>query len=399
MGSEATWKLGVLTSHPIQYQAPLFRALSERVDLHVHFAHRASGDNQAEAGFGVGFDWDVDLTSGYANSFLRNIAKRPSISRFDGCDTPEVVRCIAAGGYDAFLVFGWHLKAYLQAARACRRLGVPVLARTDSHLEAPRSLAKRAIKALLYPFFLRRFDAFLPTGSRAGDYLLRYGISADRIFVVPYCVDVERFRRQAAVARHHKRQAVRAGWGVNPGERVLLFVGKLIECKRPADLLSAVRRLAQLGVSARAVFVGAGRLEADLKRQAEGQGVPAHFAGFKNQTEMPAIYAAADVMVLPSESETWGLSVNEAFACGLPAVVSDAVGCTPDMIDEGLTGSVFRVGDVAGLATAVLGLASDGREAARSAALAEKSAQYSPARSADAVVEAMRGLLACKGTR
>ena len=77
-------RLAVLTSHPIQYYAPLFRALAQVVDLHVLFAHRATPAEQARAGFGTPFEWDVDLTSGYAHSFLKNVARQPGTDRFPG---------------------------------------------------------------------------------------------------------------------------------------------------------------------------------------------------------------------------------------------------------------------------------------------------------------------------
>ena len=239
-------RLGIITSHPIQYHAPLFRALAEQVDLHVYFAHRATGENQAEAGFGVGFEWDTDLTGGYHHSFLRNVSQRPGIIRFDGCDTPDVSRALAADQPDVVVVFGWHFKSFLQAASAARALGIPVMVRTDSHLDAPRPLAKRVMKSIAYPLFLRRFDVFLPTGTRAAAYLRHYRVSESRIRIVPCCIDVDAFKSGARKARDN-REHIRAGWGVVRNELVLLFVGKLIDLKRAGDLLDAAGALVRAG--------------------------------------------------------------------------------------------------------------------------------------------------------
>lgn len=388
-------RLGVLTSHPIQYQAPLFRALAERCDLQVYFAHRATPDNQAEAGFGVGFDWDLDLTAGYPHHYLTNVARSPSLVRFTGCDTPEIADHIARGRYEAFLVFGWHLKSYWQAALACRRLGVPVMARTDSHLEAPRAWLKRRVKEWVYPRLLRRFDLYLPTGTRAAAYLHHYRVPEARIRIVPYCIDVPGFQEGVGQARP-ARERRRAEWGLAPGELALLFAGKLIPCKRPGDLVAVVQRLRAEGVPAHTVFVGAGPLEGQLRDQAQATGTPAYFAGFKNQSEMPACYAAADLLVLPSDSETWGLTVNEAFACGLPAVVSSAVGCAPDLIEEGLTGAVYAPGDLAGLHRAIRRMAGSKDHPDTQNALVNKTRAYTPGTSATALVEAIRELLSMR---
>ena len=231
-------RLGVVTSHPIQYQAPLFRELAERVDLHVYFAHRATADDQSEAEFGVPFQWDVDLTSGFNNEFLVNVSNKPGITRYDGCDTPGVDEHIASRRFDAIIVHGWHLKTYIQTAQSCKRLGIPVIVRTDSYLHTLRPLPLRIVKAVYYPLFLRQFDYFAPTGRHAVDYLKHYHVSPLKMKVVPYCVDVKWFSKSACAARK-ERARVRAGWGITNGDTALLFSGKLVPRKRPTDLLEA----------------------------------------------------------------------------------------------------------------------------------------------------------------
>src|SRR5207237_714676 len=100
---------GRMFSHPIQYYTPIFRELAKRCDLTVYFAHRQSAEQQASAGFGVSFDWDIDLLSGYRSHFLTNVSRRPSTGHFWGCNTPDIFREVANGGFDAFVVPGWFL--------------------------------------------------------------------------------------------------------------------------------------------------------------------------------------------------------------------------------------------------------------------------------------------------
>jgi glycosyltransferase involved in cell wall biosynthesis len=388
-------RLGIVTSHPIQYQAPLFRALAERVDLHVYFAHRATGKDQAEAGFDVSFDWDTDLTSGFQHSFLKNVSRQPGITRFAGCDTPSIKKVLAANKVDVLAVHGWHLKSYLQAAKAGRFLGMPVMARTDSHLDTPRSRMKRAIKAIVHPLFLRKFDMFLPTGIRSAQYLRHYWVPESRIHVVPHCIDVETFA-SAAVRARANRERLRAEFGASGGEQIVLFVGKLIGVKGLPILIEALASLAASGRAIRLVVVGSGPLAERLAAMANARSLPASFIGFVNQTRMPEIYAAADVLVLPSYSETWGLVVNEAFACGLPAIVSDRVGCAPDMIMDGLTGTIIPVGNVERLADAVDYWTGAHDIAASRRALERTTALYSPASSADALIAAAQSAVSAQ---
>lgn len=342
-------RLAILTSHPIQYYSPWYRELARLCDLTVFFAHRPTPSEQGE-GFGTAFSWDVDLLSGYEHEFLPNRATAPGSSHYRGCDTPSIGERLAAGGFEALIVTGWHLRSYWQGVRAAKRLGIPVFVRGDSQLGTPRPLWKRFGKELAYRLLLRRFDGFLCTGQRNRAYLRHYGVPESKLHDAPHFVDNEAFREKAAAA---DRAAVRRKWGVPEDATVALFVGKFIPKKRPADLLEA---LARMPVARRpvAVLVGSGELEEKLRTRARELGVPAVFAGFHNQNELPAAYAAADVLVLPSDGgETWGLVVNEAMACGIPTIVSEACGCAPDLIEEGITGFRFPCGDLEGLARAL----------------------------------------------
>ena len=187
-------RIGYLLSHPIQYLAPILRELAKQSDLTVFYAHRQTAEQQARAGFGVAFEWDVDLLSGYHSRFLTNVARNPSTDRFFGCDTPGIAAEIAAGGFDGFVVPGWALRTYWQAVRACRRAGVPVFARGDSQLVGPRSGMVRLARALAFRGVLRQFDGFLYVGQRNRAYLRHYGVPEDRLFFSPHCIDNDAFR-------------------------------------------------------------------------------------------------------------------------------------------------------------------------------------------------------------
>jgi glycosyltransferase involved in cell wall biosynthesis len=344
-------RLGVLATHPIQYHAPLYRALAERLDLEVYFAHKQTAQGQAKAGFGVAFEWDVPLLEGYSSQFLENRAKVPDVSTFWGCSTPEIAGIIARERFDAFLVNGWYNRSLWQAMRACWRTGTPLLVRGDSQLRTPRSLPFRIAKEAFYRAFIPRFDGYLVVGERAREYYKYYGAREEHMYFVPHFIDNAWFRERAADV---DPQALRTELDVGPDTALLLFVGKFIQKKRPADILRAGRQLLDRGQAVQVVLVGSGELEADLRDTARELAVPANFAGFKNQSELPYYYAGADLLVLPSDGgETWGLVVNEAMACGLPAVVSDAVGCAPDLIDPGETGEMYPMGDVKALALAL----------------------------------------------
>ena len=392
-------RLGILVSHPIQYYVPWFRHLAERFDIEVFYGHRLDAQGQADAGFGVEFDWDIPLLEGYPYRWLKNVARRPSVSSFGGCDTPEVYDLVQRGRFDAFLIFGWNTKSAIQTIRASWRNNVPILMRGDSQLATRRSWVKSLVKYLPYRWFLPRLNAHLYVGRNNKAYLRYYGVPESRLFFAPHFVDNAYFARSAEEAEKvGKPRQIRTELGLPPDAFVFLFVGKMISKKRPTDFIQACLRLfsSPEGSNIHALLVGDGPLRASLELLAKPSAGRIHFAGFRNQTELPAFYRASDALVLPSDgAETWGLVVNEAMACGTPAVVSDAVGCAPDLIQESKTGYTYPFGDVNGLAHRMLALKQicDTSHVAIRQALAEKMSYYSIEQASEGLEAAMEAVV------
>jgi glycosyltransferase involved in cell wall biosynthesis len=348
--TDARLRVGLLATHPIQYYAPWYRALARSVDLEVFFSHRQTPEGQAAAGFGVAFDWDVPLLEGYRHTFLHNISRHPDVNRFRGCDTPELAAVIEARAFDAFIVHGWSTKSYWQAMTACWRTHTPVLVRGDSNLRTPRAWWWRIAKYPVFRAFIPRFDGYLVVGARTREYLLSYGADPAKCFDTPHAVDNEFFETRAAAARSG-RSAIRRGLGVRDDALVFLFAGRFIDRKRPDLFVSAMAGLASQELNVAGVMVGDGPLKSSMEAAVRSSKAPVRFAGFLNQTEMARIYAASDVLVVPSTWETWGLVVNEAMACGLPAIVSSGVACAGDLVRPGETGDVFEDGNETELLT------------------------------------------------
>ena len=118
----------------------------------------------------------MPLTDGYRHEWLTNVAPRPAVDRFSGCDTPDVADRIAERAFDACIVQGWYLKSYAQAILACRRHGVPVLLRGDSQLATTRSPVKRAIKYWPYRVLLNAVAGHLVVGAANREYLAHFAV-------------------------------------------------------------------------------------------------------------------------------------------------------------------------------------------------------------------------------
>ena len=386
-------RLAVVASHPVQYQAPWYRALARVVDLHVFFAHRIQPGDHARSGFGVAFEWDTPVLEGYSHSWLKNVSRRPGVEHFRGCDTPDVGTQLALGKFDAVAVNGWQLLAYWQAIRAAGRANVATMVRGDSQLTAPIGAMRRSAKRVVYPHLLKAFDAYLAVGDRNEAYYRHYGVPAAKIFRSPHCVDNE-FFAQAADSARRATGGARAALGLAPGAVVFAFAGKLIEKKRPLDFLAALDAVRQSIPDAAGLVVGDGPLRDAMESHCRAHRTPCTMVGFMNQQRIATAYAASDALVLPSDGgETWGLVVNEAMATGIPAIVSDQAGCMPDLIADGSTGYSFPCGDVAVLADRMRRIAElpDRGRSMRPAVL-KRIDGYSPGAAAAGVVSAMEAI-------
>ena len=351
-------RLAVFTSHPIQYQAPLFRAMACRAELAptVFFASRHGVDDSYDPGFGRAIAWDIPLLDGYEHIFLENTAWRPSVSRFLGVNVPGIAGHLSRARFDAVMVFGWHTLGHLQAIRAARRAGLPVVLRGESTLTMLptgrlRTIARTnlwlPVRRPIYRRALRSVSAVVATGTRNAEYFRHFGVPAERIFRALYCVENERFAL-CGPDRERDRARIRAQIGAGEAETVFVVSGKLVGGKRPLDALKAFARLGRENENCHLLYLGDGPQRPRVESEAAQLGLRQRVfvSGFINQSEIPAWYAAADCLIHPSRSETWGLVVNEAMAAGLPVIASDAVGCVPDLVHPGKNGAVFPVGSI-----------------------------------------------------
>jgi glycosyltransferase involved in cell wall biosynthesis len=347
-------KVRLAATHPIQYQAPWFRALAERreVELEVGFAWLPDRHAQG-VGFGVPFEWDVPLLEGYRWTELERAGRHPDLERFGSLRIRGPGRWLP-WEVGALIVTGWHRLPLVQLALAARRRGIPVLARGDSSSGRQRSLPRR----LILRAWLRLFSAFLVVGASNRLFYRELGIPESRLFACPHFIDNERFAA-GAERSPSGREEVRGRWGASSGDVVALFCGKLIPEKNVEELLDAFHLAAASEPRLRLVLVGDGPSRSSLEARAGALGPKVRWDGFRNQSELPELYAAADLFVLPSRSETWGLVVNEAFASGLPVIASDRVGCVPDLVIPGRTGEVYPSGSAGSLTDRLLRLAAN----------------------------------------
>jgi glycosyltransferase involved in cell wall biosynthesis len=384
-------RLAIVLSHPTQYYSPWFRWLRAHtaLEFRVFYLWDAGIRPTRDPQFATTFAWDVDLLSGYDAEFVPNAARNPGTHRFGGVRNPGLCARLGAWRPAAILLFGYAHPSHLLVIGWARVRGIPLIFRGDSHLLGRRRLAP--IPRLALRVLYARFSAVAYAGAANRDYFSALGVPARNLFFVPHAVDAHRFN-PAQPGPRAAAAALRTQLGLAPETRVVLFAGKLIPEKQPRELLNAF--LALGAPRAALVFVGEGEEGNALREiaRAAPDGT-VHFLPFANQSEMPSRYLLADIFVLPSRGcyETWGLAVNEALHLGVPALVSDRVGCQRDLVTDGETGWVFRANDSAHLREKIA-VALDADRDAFKPRIAARIAGYTYARATDGLLAALAHL-------
>ena len=345
-------RVAYFVSHPIQYQAPLLRLIAQQpdIDLTVFFSSDASVRGYRDAGFGVRVKWDVPLLEGYRSEFLPGIFAADNPAQFAKPLNWGILNRLRKGRFDAVWVSGYDRLAALNAIFGAKLLGLPVILQGESNLGSrKRSKLVRAAKRMMAPVLKNAISCVVPIGKLNDEYWKHYFGEDFPMFPMPYSVDNKFFLQKALEAAPH-RETLRRDLGLSPGKPVILFASKLQTRKRCVDLVEAYIRLSpERGVDPDAflLIVGDGEERASLEARVRESGLSSvRFLGFRNQTELPAIYNLSDVFVLPSIYETWGLIVNEVMNVGRPIIVTDRVGCQPDLVHDGYNGFVYPVADV-----------------------------------------------------
>jgi glycosyltransferase involved in cell wall biosynthesis len=342
-------RIVIITEIISPYRIPVFNALARHkgVDLHVIFlAENDPTERQwlvykDEIRFSYkvlpSWRWRVGR-----HTFLLNWGAEAGLRQA----APDFVVC---GGYN--YVSSW------QSMRWARQNHVPFILWAESTSRDLRS--GHALVEFLKTKFLRACDAFVVPGKASIEYLRTYGVPEELILTAPNAVDTDFFSQHAAVIRSN---ATTHRHALGLPARFFLFTGRLAREKGVFDLLDAYDALApevrkEIGL----VFVGDGAARSALHQRAAAISPGAiHFAGFKQREHLTTYYGLADVLVFPTHTDTWGLVVNEAMACGLPVISSSAAGCVADLIESGWNGRIVSRGEIGELASAMYELAGNG---------------------------------------
>jgi len=308
-------KLILLTSHPIQYNAPFFSALSNSAFFDVHVLYTSAFESSYDSGFNMNIKWDINLLNGYSFSFLKDTKKSWGRTSLQNIRVVSLVRTIKKEKPDIIIIYGWNFISHLFVLFFLKKK-FKILFRGDSTVQSGKS--KLYFRKLFLKIIYRRVDCFLYTGSANLNYYRWIGIAEKKILFLPHSIDNNRFSKVPISEVCELKKELK----LQNGTFVYMYAGKLTENKNVAFLIDCFKELKD---NSSLLIVGDGSEMHSLKMISVENNV--YFTGFINQSEIPKYYHLADCIINPSFSETWGLTINELIAADKPVIVREACGC------------------------------------------------------------------------
>ncbi len=334
----------IVVSHPIPYIIPLFRLMvKQQWDFRVAYCSWEGAKSYRDRDFATEVTWDVPLLEGYPWIQVPNISPKPGLGKFWGLINPQLIRLVRES--DVIIVYaGYAYASFWLVVLAAKLYGKGFIFSTDtSHLSSRSGQSWKAkIKPFLLPHIYRLGDAILVSTGFGKQTIAELGIPKERIFITPFVADNDWWLAKAAEV---DRAKVRQNWHIPLDATILVFCAKLQPWKRPQDILEA---FAKANVAnSYLLYVGDGAMRSQLEGRVKELDLcdRVKFLGFFNQSQLPAVYKAADLLCLCSEYEPFGVVVNEAMLCECGVIASDRVGART-LIEPEQTGFIYPWGDI-----------------------------------------------------
>ena len=290
----------------------------------------------------------------------------------------RVLGVVLAERWDVLILPGYYEPAMWFAAVVGKLRGAKIIIESDStYHDHVRWQPRERLKGLLVKFC----DLAMCYGTRARTYVVSLGMPVERTLLRCQATANDEIGEIHAEMAEKREELVRI---LGIPRRNFIFVGRLSPEKNVGNLIKAFSRIADDVDGWGLLIVGAGPEQPALMAMTpEDLRARVVFVGGKGWREVPQYFAVADVLVLPSLSEPWGLVVNEALICGLPVLVSERCGCVPEIVIDGKTGFSFDPENVDQLARLMLDIArNDATRANLAIGAMRVAAEYTPERSA-----------------
>lgn len=308
-------KVLFLTNIPSPYRVDFFQALGQLCELTVLYELEKASDRDT--------NWErIIENKSYKEVFLKPVVKQASSA---WC--PSVVKHLEYKSYDVIVVGVYSTPTGMQAIRYLKKHKIPYLLNCDGGIIAYK---EQNFKRKLKTWLIGGADGYLSTGALSDEYLEYYGADAKKIYHYPFTTIREKEVLERPLNKQEKsklREDLRI-----PEEKMILTVGNFIPRKGFDVLLRAAGLLdrRKYGI----YLVGGEEIEEYRILREQFQLENTHYIPFLQKAEIQKYYQAADLFVLPTREDIWGLVINEAMAAGLPVITTERCVAGITMLEE-----------------------------------------------------------------
>lgn len=306
---------------PSPYRVIFFNELSKYVDLTVAFElDYASNRNSA---------WKSDEEIRFTAIHMKSRVKTS-----EGAYCPEVFSLIRLFKEDIIVVGGYSSLTGMSSILYMKLHNIPFFLNADGGIVKPESWLKKRIKS----FFISSATRWLSSGSHTNEYLMHYGATKENISIYPFTSIKE---AEICSIPLDEKKRIKEELGIDSSRKTVLFVGSFIYRKGIDILLKACNRLTGINV----VLVGDDDLDLYKDLISENLSSKIYAVGFKGENELKKYYEMADIFVLPTREDIWGLVINEAMSYGLPVITTNMCVAGKELIVSGNNGYLFDCED------------------------------------------------------
>lgn len=327
----------LLTNIPSPYRVDFFNLLGREVNLKVMYERRFADDRERS--------WLKKDAQTFKEIYLSGVKV--------GADASVGIEClkyISKRDFDLLGILGYSSPTSIIAITYCRLMKIPYFLSSDGAFMKPDPLWRAKLKG----FLVGGAQAWLSTGRHTSEYLQNYGARTERTFIYPFSSLLGANIRQNRLTEIEK-EALKHEISI-PEEKIVIAVGRFIPSKGFDVLLKAGQ---YIGKGVGIYIVGGDPIPDYLKLKNDLKLENVHFISFMNAEELAKYYQAADVFVLPTREDIWGLVINEAMTYGLPVITTDRCGAGLELIENGINGYLVAANDQAALAAAINKLLDD----------------------------------------
>lgn len=324
-------KIMILASFPAPYRINVFKGLAERYDVDVFF--QTDKDQNRSKNYFVGketFKYYV-------------LEQKEDYNVFKAC-AKKIKE------YDLVLAYDWYLKNALKIQQKCIRYRIPYIVNCDGALLLKKRKLINIPKDLVKRYFIRNASLCFASGNHAAEYFMHYGANESKICYHPFTSLYEEEILKEPLSEIEKAK-YKKKLGVDK-RKMVLTIGQFIHRKGFDVLLEAWNK--ELDENYSLVIVGGGEEENQYRQYIANHNLKnIRLVGFKQKEEIFEYYKAADLFVLPTREDIWGLVVNEAMAMGLPVISTGMCVAAAELIEDGVNGYIVPVNDSKELAEAM----------------------------------------------